>query len=343
MLGDGSSVEGYIVEEKKNEYVVRPDLRMKNEVTVAKSKVDSIEDREITSVNSSVQAVFLKDGSIIGGVISDENDRHVVIKPEGRAAVNLPRSSILRVLYNDGYKSPQYIKKTDGTEVEAYVVDENKDSYTLRQELNVLQETVVPKLEVEEISRVIPKKKQYGPFFRFGMSDYSYPFGKMRFWTGDLFVARFFFGKYFSADMFLRAQYGAMHPAKTSSAGYDTPSNYAYDRNGSDLYVFGGGIGMRLVFGWDWLKAYVFGCAQYAQGEIRLGYIRNDGTGAKGSYKYEYKSEGGVGGAGLEVNPFSAIGVFAECSYGRMPMFKNKSNIEPFAARFGVSLRTSLY
>jgi hypothetical protein len=100
--------------------------------------------------------VFLKDGSILGGKILNENPAGVTIHLETGKQQTIPRKDIIRILYTELYMGKVFVNKIDGTTVEAYMVDEDQKSYTFRKELNRPEEFVLKRDEVLFTARKNP-------------------------------------------------------------------------------------------------------------------------------------------------------------------------------------------
>jgi hypothetical protein len=98
------------------------------------------------------ESVFLKDGSIIDGTVESENDNQVVLKLANDTKKEISRSNILRVAYSDEHKTKMFIYKKDNTIVEGYIVDVNRDKYTLRMNLTSNDEIQIPKKLVTAVS-----------------------------------------------------------------------------------------------------------------------------------------------------------------------------------------------
>lgn len=96
------------------------------------------------------ESVFLKDGSIIEGAVISETSDTLTITTPGRLKTEIPRTEIIRVLINDGYKKLVTIRKKDGTEITAHVVEELPDSFIVRATLASRQETGIPKRDIME-------------------------------------------------------------------------------------------------------------------------------------------------------------------------------------------------
>jgi hypothetical protein len=98
------------------------------------------------------EALFLKNGSILEGKIAKDTDREVVITINNKPRT-VPRKDILRVLYNDEYKSQVYFFMTDNSIIEGHLVDETRDSYTYRTKLSSAAEKTVSKDAVRFVSK----------------------------------------------------------------------------------------------------------------------------------------------------------------------------------------------
>lgn len=79
--------------------------------------------------------VFLKDGSIIEGRIVADSAASITVRLEDRTTQRISRSDIMRILYTEIYLGRVFVQKTDGRSVIAYMVDEDRESYTFRMEL----------------------------------------------------------------------------------------------------------------------------------------------------------------------------------------------------------------
>jgi len=87
----------------------------------------------IESLNA--ETVFLKDGSIIEGRIIYDSAGTVAVKDKESKTRTIQRANIMRILYTDLYMGKVYVQKTDGKNIIAYMVDEDRDTYTFRREL----------------------------------------------------------------------------------------------------------------------------------------------------------------------------------------------------------------
>ncbi|MCP4136319.1 MAG: hypothetical protein GY754_35440 [bacterium] len=98
------------------------------------------------------EGIFLKDGSIIEGKIINETDTRMTIRLPNKKTVKLKRRKVLRVTYNTLYKKISYIKKKDRSVLEVYIVNEDNDSYTLREKLNSPAEFQLDRDDVVSVS-----------------------------------------------------------------------------------------------------------------------------------------------------------------------------------------------
>jgi len=79
--------------------------------------------------------IFLKDGSIVEGVIVADNAGSVRLRLSDNKMRQIKRDDITRILYTKLKMAKVFIQKRDGKAVVAFIVDEDQDSYTCRNEL----------------------------------------------------------------------------------------------------------------------------------------------------------------------------------------------------------------
>jgi hypothetical protein len=79
--------------------------------------------------------VFLKDGSIIQGQILKDAAGSITIRDNEKKVKTIPRTNIMRVLYTQLYMGKVYVQKTDGKSIICYMVDEDQETYTFREDL----------------------------------------------------------------------------------------------------------------------------------------------------------------------------------------------------------------
>jgi hypothetical protein len=109
-----------------------------------------------TSSVLSAETVFLKDGTIIKGKISEEDDRLIKVTLPDGVKKTIRRRDHLRTIYTDVYMGRVKIKKRDGGEFEAFIVDEDRDSYLFRWNLSKAEEFRLKRSEIFQISRLEP-------------------------------------------------------------------------------------------------------------------------------------------------------------------------------------------
>ena len=92
--------------------------------------------------------VFLKDGSIIEGTITGDAADSITLYTKEKQNKRIFRSQIMRILYTEFKLSRVYIQKRDGQGFAAYLVDEDRTTYTFRKELYKPEEFIVKREEV---------------------------------------------------------------------------------------------------------------------------------------------------------------------------------------------------
>lgn len=92
--------------------------------------------------------VFLKDGAIIEGTITGDASDSITIYTKDKQVKTVYRSQIMRILYTEFKMSRVYIQKRDGQGFAAYMVDEDRTSYTFRKELYKPEEFSIKREEV---------------------------------------------------------------------------------------------------------------------------------------------------------------------------------------------------
>ena len=100
--------------------------------------------------------VFLKNGSIIEGKVTADSADSITVRDKENKEKLIPRNSILRMLYTSLKLGKIYIQKRDGEGIVAFMVDEDRDSYTFRKELNKPDEFVLQRSDVLFIAEKNP-------------------------------------------------------------------------------------------------------------------------------------------------------------------------------------------
>jgi len=105
------------------------------------------------------ESVFLKNGSIVEGAVTAENDTMITLESPSGEKIIIPRSNILRILVHKRYMDRIYLTRTDGFTYEGFIVNEDNSRITLRTSLKSPEEINVPRGAVETISRKRPSEK----------------------------------------------------------------------------------------------------------------------------------------------------------------------------------------
>ncbi len=100
--------------------------------------------------------LFLKNGTVIEGRILNESPSSMTVLTNDGKTVNVKRSTVLRVMYTQLYRGKLYIQKTDGRVLEAYIIDEDQEYYTVRPELNSPKEFTIRRDDVLFMTRKNP-------------------------------------------------------------------------------------------------------------------------------------------------------------------------------------------
>ncbi len=100
--------------------------------------------------------VFINDGSIIEGTIESDSATAVMIRTTDKKQKQILRKNIMRILYTELRMSKIYIQKRDGEGLVAFMVDEDRVSYTFRKDLYKPEEFVLNRTDVLFISEKNP-------------------------------------------------------------------------------------------------------------------------------------------------------------------------------------------
>ncbi|MBN2078843.1 MAG: fibronectin type III domain-containing protein [Spirochaetes bacterium] len=106
--------------------------------------------------DAGAEYVFLKNGTILRGSIMGETGSFMRVRSPGSETRVIQRSHILRVLYAELYLGRMVVRLTDGSVIEAYMVDENADCYTFRNSLEDPLEFTIPRKRVLFMARTNP-------------------------------------------------------------------------------------------------------------------------------------------------------------------------------------------
>ncbi len=102
------------------------------------------------------ESVFINDGSIIqGSIVSDTTDT-ITIYTTQKKTIEIQRSRIMRILYTELYMGKIFVNLIDGSVLQVYMVDENRDTFTFRKDLYKPEEMVVKREDVLFTTRTNP-------------------------------------------------------------------------------------------------------------------------------------------------------------------------------------------
>jgi hypothetical protein len=99
------------------------------------------------------ESVFFRDGNIVEGKVAKETDALIEIVTASGDNKTIKRADIIRVLYQNTYKDRRFLTKMDGSILKVYLVDEDGESYIVRDELFSAKEETIPKKDVDSISK----------------------------------------------------------------------------------------------------------------------------------------------------------------------------------------------
>jgi hypothetical protein len=100
--------------------------------------------------------VFLKDGSIHQGKITNDTAAGVTLQLKNGTARTFYRNNIIRILYTDIYMGKHFIRLNTGEMLEAYQVDEDSETFTFRKDLSKPEEFTVKRSNVLFMTRTNP-------------------------------------------------------------------------------------------------------------------------------------------------------------------------------------------
>ncbi len=100
--------------------------------------------------------LFLKNGTVMECKILNESPASMTVLTSDGKTVSVSRSTVLRVMYTQLYRGKLYIQKTDGSVIEAYIIDEDQEYYTVRRELNSPKEFTIRRDDVLFMTRKNP-------------------------------------------------------------------------------------------------------------------------------------------------------------------------------------------
>jgi hypothetical protein len=309
------------------------------------------------------ESVFFNDGRIVEGKVTSESLTYIEIKLPNGKSEKFNRYDVVRIMYNFDYSRRFFLAKKDGSVLDVYIVDETKNSYTYREDLDSAEEVIVPKKDVKSITRdpnLQDGRLSRGYLIRHnsdliragiiagipiaGTGGRISPANFVSGFYGDAFPFRYRFDRVTGIDGLVRVQYRTFDVDKPESLGYTAPADCTFSKS-SSLKQYSFGAGARVTAG-----SYAAGClwqvyalayAQYSLLIFNLDYSVNSRV-SSGGYRYRYHSYGAVAGLGGEISFLPNAGAFAEYTFGYSPSFKNRKNAEGGMLRTGMTFRTAV-
>jgi hypothetical protein len=110
--------------------------------------------------------IFLTSGAIIKGTVVSQTPEKTQFKKTDGTVVSYDADKIMRILYTDLYMGQQYIRLTDGKVIQAYLVDEDRTTYTFRKDITSPREFTIPRQKILFMARKNPNELQ-------GTADYT--------------------------------------------------------------------------------------------------------------------------------------------------------------------------
>ena len=112
--------------------------------------------------------IFLKDGSIIDGQIIKDAPASITVRDKEKKVKTIPRNNIMRILYTELKMGKVYIQKRDGESIVAFIVDEDRNTYTIRTNRYKPLEIILKRIDILFIAEKNPSGlKVDGDLFSF--------------------------------------------------------------------------------------------------------------------------------------------------------------------------------
>lgn len=131
----------------------------------------------------SAESLFLTDGSIIKGNVISETASEVSFRDEQKKVVRYPRRRVMRVLYTELDMSKIYVQKKNGENMKVYRVDEDRETYTFRNEINKPEEFLVKRDDVLFVAARNPSGLKGKPGYTDIDLEWYLPYDKMEYFN----------------------------------------------------------------------------------------------------------------------------------------------------------------
>jgi len=105
----------------------------------------------ISSANLFASVIFLKDGSIIEGTVTEKNSEKISLETDKKITMQVPADMVLRIIEGDSYKKRIEVIKKDGSRIKGYPVEVTEEKIVLRTDLKSALEIVLVRADIKEI------------------------------------------------------------------------------------------------------------------------------------------------------------------------------------------------
>lgn len=313
-------------------------------------------------------SVFIKDGSILEGKIISDKGNVVKINLLSGKQMDIKRGDIIRILNTEEHKQKQYIYKTDGKVIQAFIVDEDSTSYTYRKDYDSPDEVKVLKSDIntvakKKIEKVMTRRESMisrSSRWRLGLgispvnddlSDYYTndtmlpPF--MQSAVIDIFPYRWRYNDTDGVDAMFRINVKLRKLNDISKLQYalitgERPSVFDSFEKNNYMVNLGWSLGARYITGFYYYGilwqpyAYLAWQSFFSHEDFNL--VNEGGNG-----KFTLSLFGVSAGAGVEAGFTDSISLFGEMNYGYCPgdlKIGKDRNIDGLNFLYGVSFRT---
>lgn len=123
------------------------------------------------------EVVFTNDGKVHRGKIVEEAKEGMTFRTYAGAALFFPADTILRSVYTEMYLGKQVVKKTNGEELEVFIVAEDRDFFIYRYKLESPDEHKAARKDVMFITRKDPTGLEGKPALTSAALTWNPPYG----------------------------------------------------------------------------------------------------------------------------------------------------------------------
>ncbi|MBN1495629.1 MAG: fibronectin type III domain-containing protein [Spirochaetes bacterium] len=126
--------------------------------------------------------VFLKSGAIIEGSIINENTSLITVKTKEGKIVTHNKRNVMRTVYTRLYMGKLHVNLLDGTILECYIVDEDRDTYTVRLDINRPEEFTIKRVDVLFMVRKNPSALAGNVFQKYADLTWKKPYNPVKYY-----------------------------------------------------------------------------------------------------------------------------------------------------------------